>query len=436
VKERTATNRLYYGDNLGVRICSSDKFVNYLRSFNWLPRSLWGSDDSSVGQEDHIRVAGHEIPRFTKEYWTQGQRQAHSLHEVSYRACFKPQLPGFFIQRLTDIGDVVYDPFAGRGTTALEAALLGRRVVSNDINPLSKVLVQPRLLSPSEEDVRQRLSEIGFDTDADQRAGMDLTMFYHRQTLSEIVSLKEYLSIHNDPADSWIRMVATNRLTGHSKGFFSVYTMPPNQAVSAEAQRRINERRKQVPEYRNTRQIILKKTRRLLRDLKTEQRRRLEEAATTSAFYACDARKTEKIKSGSVALTVTSPPFLDVVQYAQDNWLRCWFNDLPVEKLAKRITMTRKLEEWTAVMQDVFRELYRITTPGGWVAFEVGEVRNGTLFLDEVVAPLGVVAGFDCVAVMVNEQNFTKTANCWGVGNNAKGTNTNRIVVFRKTGGI
>ena len=34
---------------------------------------------------------------------------------------------------------------------------------------------------------------------------------------------------------------------------------------------------------------------------------------------------------------------------------------------------------------------------------------------------------------MVNDQNFTKTANCWGVANNRKGTNTNRIVLMRKT---
>ena len=33
---------------------------------------------------------------------------------------------------------------------------------------------------------------------------------------------------------------------------------------------------------------------------------------------------------------------------------------------------------------------------------------------------------------MLTYQEFTKTANCWGVDNNAKGTNTNRIVVFRK----
>ena len=41
------------------------------------------------------------IPYFVNEFWTSGQRQAHSIHEVSYRACFKAQLPEFFISRLT-----------------------------------------------------------------------------------------------------------------------------------------------------------------------------------------------------------------------------------------------------------------------------------------------------------------------------------------------
>ena len=67
-----------------------------------------------------------DVPTFINEFWTAKQRQAHSLHEISYRACFKPQLPKFFIDRLTEPEELVYDPFMGRGTTLLEAALLGR----------------------------------------------------------------------------------------------------------------------------------------------------------------------------------------------------------------------------------------------------------------------------------------------------------------------
>lgn len=58
----------------------------------------------------------NNVPYFFNEFWTARQRQAHSIHEVSYRACFKPQLPDFFIERLTKVGDTVYDPFMGRGT--------------------------------------------------------------------------------------------------------------------------------------------------------------------------------------------------------------------------------------------------------------------------------------------------------------------------------
>jgi hypothetical protein len=66
------------------------------------------------------------------------------------------------------------------------------------------------------------------------------------------------------------------------------------------------------------------------------------------------------------------------------------------------------------------------------VAFEVGEVRGGRVRLEEVVLPCGAAAGLLPVLVLINEQRFTKTANCWGIDNGTKGTNTNRVVVVRK----
>ena len=83
-------------------------------------------------------------------------------------------------------------------------------------------------------------------------------------------------------------------------------------------------------------------------------------------------------------------------------------------------------------MAQVFLELARVLKPGGYVAFEVGEVRGGRVRLEEHVIPCGIHAGLDPVLVLINSQEFTKTAACWGVDNNRKGTNTNRIVLFRK----
>jgi hypothetical protein len=373
------------------------------------------------------------VPTYVNEFWTSRQRAASSLHEVSYRACFKPQLPRFFIERLTAIGDVVYDPFMGRGTTLVEAALLGRIPFGCDVNPLSRVLTQPRLHPPSLEEITERLSSLEY-SDAGE-CPEDLLAFYHTDTLREISALRKYLldreqSGEIDPVDDWIRMVAVNRLTGHSPGFFSVYTLPPNQAVSVKSQKKINLRRDQTPPRRHIREIIARKSKQLLSDCGQQVRADLSSIARRATLLTQASGNVPQIASATVSLVVTSPPFLDVVNYAADNWLRCWF--IGVAPASVRLTVPKKLEEWQVAMSTVFRELHRILRPGGHVAFEVGEVRGGKIKLEEAVIPCGLDAGLEPILVLINDQKFTKTANCWGVNNHTKGTNTNRVVVFRK----
>ncbi|BDU74184.1 DNA methyltransferase [Mesoterricola silvestris] len=387
-------------------------------------------DGFQEGARSEVACLGSTYPVLTREFWTSRQRQAHALHEVSYRACYKPQLPRLFIEGLTEPGDRVYDPFSGRGTTALEAALLGRRVAANDINPLSRILLEPRLAPPEPGAVEARLREIPLDCPE----APELGMFFHGDTEREIRSLRAWFQERErggafDALDGWIRMVATNRLTGHSPGFFSVYTLPPNQAVGPAQQVEINRKRGQVPAYRDTRALILRKTRQLVAGLTPEEHRRLR---ASDPRLLTGPAAAPGLEAGSVRLTVTSPPFLDVVQYQADNWLRCWFCGLDAAEVGRGITMARTVEAWSRAMAEVFGELHRVTAPGGHVAFEVGEVRKGTVRLEEVVLPLGAAAGFAIEGVLINQQAFTKTANIWGVSNNTHGTNSNRIALFRK----
>jgi hypothetical protein len=258
----------------------------------------------------------------------------------------------------------------------------------------------------------------------------ELLAFYSPSTLCQISALKQWLLKHAplgadpDPVDDWIRMVAINRLTGHSPGFFSVYTLPPNQAVSVEAQRKINEKRGQSPPDRDVTKLILQKSASLLRDGRTPKDR-------TPLLITGPARSVPRVDSNSVDLVVTSPPFLDVVQYHEDNWLRCWFAG--IDPAGVLIDQHRAVEEWRAMVCSTLAELARVVRPGGHVAFEVGEVRNGQVLLEREVWDVADGLPFERLFVMVNQQEFTKTANCWGVMNNTKGTNTNRIVLLRRS---
>ena len=370
-------------------------------------------------------VIAEAIPYYVNAFWTSAQRRANPLHEISYRACFKPQLPAFFIDRLTQPGDAVCDPFMGRGTSILQAALMGRKPIGSDANPLSQLLTRPRLSPPSLGEIEARLAAAPWGRGEIERD--DLLAFFHVETLRQICALRRYLLGREkdgglDAVDDWIRMVALNRLTGHSSGFFSVYTMPPNQAVSVKAQLRINARRAQTPPRRDIAELIYKKSRALL---------------AQGAPLACDARlavadaaSLTHIADATVDLVVTSPPFLDVVDYRGDNWLRNWFAGIDGVRIS--LSQHRSPHDLSAMTRTVFEELARVLKPGGHVAYEVGEVRGGALPLEQLVWRALDDLPFERLGVLVNAQSFTKTSHCWGVANNVKGVNSNRVIVVRR----
>lgn len=396
------------------------------KDLHWQLRSFFEFNRSTGTELRH--VAQVSVPVYENEFWTAKQRDGHSLHEISYRACYKPQLPDFFIQRFCQAGEVVYDPFMGRGTTLVQAQLRGCAAIGNDLNSLSSILVQGRLTPPTLAEVAERVQTIKLPARPALRK--DLLTFFHEKTLTEICGWKEYFTARRqqrtfDHVDAWLQMVCCNRLTGHSPGFFSVYTLPPNQATSVSGQARINEKREQQPEYRDTRALILRKTRSLLADPLPAGY-----AQRKAALHCASADDTPDIATSSVRLIVTSPPFLDTVNYEQDNWMRIWFADVQLQPGA--LWQCRNLDDWLTRMTACFHEFRRVLQDDGVIAFEVGEIRKGVLRLENEVMKAALAANLLPECVMINSQSFTKTANCWGVKNNQHGTNTNRVVILKK----
>ena len=301
----------------------------------------------------------------------------------------------------------------GRGTTALQTALAGRVAYGSDINPLSEILTTPRLSPPSIESISAHFKTIPNDAEITEE-DTPLLVFYHPKTLRHLLALKQWFMEHEKSdaltaEDKWIRMVAMNRLSGHSSGFLSVKTMPPNQTISIEQQRKINEKHERIPEEKDVFEIILKKSRSLLR--------------SGTMFLQQGCHQIEYIEDGEVV--ITSPPFMNIVNY--DNWPA----GIDVGAIAFDDGHS-SVADWERFVRDVFVEFSRVIKSGGHVVFEVGEVQKGAIKLEENVIEAIKDLPFDVKEVLVNEQQFTKTANCWGVKNNEGGTNTNRIIVAKK----
>jgi DNA modification methylase len=103
------------------------------------------SPDLAKGQLtslDQLASSGEVLKRLAEINWDFVSQQtdylSHDLHP--YPAKFIPQIPGNLIAQLSMPGELVWDPFGGSGTTALEALLLDRRAISSDANPLATII--------------------------------------------------------------------------------------------------------------------------------------------------------------------------------------------------------------------------------------------------------------------------------------------------------
>ena len=95
------------------------------------------------------------------EYKQHSYREFSKIHQMTaYLAMFPPNLPHYFIDKFSNVGDLVFDPFSGRGTTAFEACRMGRIGIGNDLNPLAICLTKSKVNIPTKQDIFKRLKEL------------------------------------------------------------------------------------------------------------------------------------------------------------------------------------------------------------------------------------------------------------------------------------
>jgi DNA methylase len=258
-------------------------------------------------------------------------RWGHSLHTMcSYHGMFPAKVAHYFIQRYSQAGDLVLDPFSGRGTVPLQARVEGRRTVSNDLNPLAYALSRAKANPPtwSAADTFLRRIETSYRRadSAEPDVPEDVRMLYHPNTLRQICYLRGYL-LRKDLND-WCQeefmiggalagiMHGSHRRDGTSQ-YLSI-SMPNTFSMSpAYVKKYIEANRLHAPDQ-DVFECLRDKLARLYLDAIDGPDGR------TFMRDASSLLMRGSVKAASVDLIVTSPPYLRVVNYGTANWIRLW----------------------------------------------------------------------------------------------------------------
>lgn len=244
-----------------------------------------------------------------------------------YFAMFPESFAEHWIERLTVPGDVVLDPFSGRGTTALTALLLNRQAIACDTNAVAYCVTRAKARAPKLNRLKRRLAELEktFRPSSWKRPAAAMPEFFHLcyadQTLAQLLYLRSQLSWRSNDTDSMIAALALGALHGddvESNNYVSnqmprTISTKPGYSVRFWRRHRLRPKNRDVFEvlrgraaFRYESEIPHRKGVVIFGDMRTLPRR----LASVANRVRC---------------VVTSPPYFNVTNFEEDQWLRLWF---------------------------------------------------------------------------------------------------------------
>ncbi len=282
-------------------------------------------------------------------------KDGHSLHYViSLGSIVNPAAASHFISNYSNKGELIFDPFCGVGTTALEALIQNRNSIATDINPLAVKITNGKIKALNFADFLffiQTLNLQGLVATPD----IEFESFYHPKTLSEIIVLKNKLAQKNS---DFLELMALSILHGKSSGHLSVPTFP-QVSINSEQQNKLNIENGFFPEHRSVVPRLIKKAANVLKDglpldfLKNSEK---------SYSFEANALNLGYLKNNSVDLIFTAPPepSSKINSKIENQWIRQWFNTSEDEDWSSVRFNSDDEDEWLDFMNTVLVELCRV----------------------------------------------------------------------------
>lgn len=383
------------------------------------------------------------------------RRWGHVMHSMcSYMGMFPAPLPRYFIEQFTEPGDLVVDPFSGRGTTALEACLAGRVGVGSDLNPLAALLSAAKVDPPSHADTLARVAELerGYTRGAvTDKAPPEIAMLFDgRRTLPQLLYLRERLDAR-ERTDRFLLAALAGILHGNhprdprNSRCLSV-SMPNTFSMSPGYLRRyIRQNRLRKYPY-----DVFEKLRSRLAHLFSQG-----VAPVRGRAMQADALTLSRhVAPGSAKLVLTSPPYLNVVRYGKFNWIRLWLLkesvervdgalkghtdlSLQVEKTDRQLGLSDRLNfrRYCEFLRAALIECATVLRDDGLCVFTIGDVQTSQHDRRLAVEAWNAIAHEVPLTLetVIDDQIDTtiKVSRIWGE-TKGRATKVDRVLVLRK----
>jgi site-specific DNA-methyltransferase (adenine-specific) len=345
-------------------------------------------------------------------------------------AMFPPALPHVLVECLTSPGDVVYDPFAGRGTSPFEACLRNRAGLGSDANPLAVVLTGAKVDPPTRTELQRRLNELSAEAQVASIAKepAEIKMLFSRRTLGQLVWLKSELNLRRR-ADRFLMAVLLGSLhrnasvSGRPLGL--TVAMPNTFAMSPGYVERYIEHHRLQPPAVDVFDFLKSKIDSVTLPDQPFKRGR--------AWRADASRSGRWPKHYDPAkLVVSSPPYLEVIKYGKYNWIRLWLLGMSPRGVDDALFASGSVPLYLEFMKRALSRTSEDMREDGIACFVIGDVLRGEydLNLAERVADQCVPDDLRVMAIVADQIPLQhKVTRIWGDGR-GDATRTDRLLIL------
>jgi site-specific DNA-methyltransferase (adenine-specific) len=437
----------------------------------------------------------HELPRLPIEAdWKDHARLwGHAFHPMcSYLASFPATLAHAFIARYSRPGDVVLDPFAGRGTVPLQACVEGRLGVGNDLNPFAHVLTAAKVDPPTAGEAAARLARLRIDWtleasawndlgdglavaaaraladdgaalgrgghalpilgfavpgagsggsvgQTDEPVPLEVALAYHPRTLGQLLFVRSRLDL-KDRTDRFLAAAVTGILHGKSRSYLTEL-MPNTFSMAPRYVRDFARKTAFTGADRDVFACLGEKLRRLDRDGRPAIRGLALLGDARDASPRMRAALRERALPDRARLVVTSPPYLRVLKYGYYNWLRAWFLGFDATEIDRTLDDAHRREPYLVFLRETLAGLRSALADDAVVVLVIGDVEadrgkrigDGVGLADAAWQAAAEPEGYRLAGIILDPVAAPrKMTKLWGASA-GHATKTDRILVLGST---